>query len=84
MAVPEAAEVPPSVVRVMSTEPAASAGEVAVQVEDDEQVTAVAPAVPKAAVVAPMTKSVPVTVTAVPPSTGPTAGLTAVTAGVGR
>ena len=69
----EVAEVPPGVVRVISTVPAGSAGEVAVQavVELHETPAAVAP---KLAVVLPTTKPVPVTSTVVAPATGPTMG----------
>ena len=68
-------------VTVMSTMPATSVGEVAVQVVVEEQLTAVAAFVPNAAVVAPGTKPVPVTVTTVPATSGPTFGLREVTAG---
>ena len=47
----------------------------------DVQVTGV-PVVPKVAVVAPGTKPMPVTVTTVPPASGPAAGETPETVGV--
>jgi hypothetical protein len=75
------AEVPPAVVTVMSTIPAASDGEVAVHEVVDAQVTAVAAVVPKLAVLAPTTKPVPVIVTAVPPRSGPTLGEIELTTG---
>jgi hypothetical protein len=74
-------EVPPGVETVRSTIPADSAGEVTEQVVVVEQVTAVAAVDPKLAVVDPTTKPVPVTVTAVPPPSGPEIGLMAVTTG---
>ena len=73
--------VPPGVVTVTSTVPAAPAGEVAVQVVVDEHDTAVAAVAAKAAVVEPTTKPVPLKVTTVPPARGPTLGATVVTVG---
>ena len=77
-------EVPPSVpgvVTVTSTGgPATPAGAVATSVVAEVTVTAVACAVPKATV-APGTNAVPVTVTTVPPISGPAPGLRPVTLG---
>jgi hypothetical protein len=73
-------EVPPAVVTVTSTGPVPG-GDVAVHEVLDVQVTGV-PVVPKVAVVAPGTKPVPVTVTTVPPASGPAAGETPETVGV--
>ena len=78
----EVAEVPPGVVIVRSTVPADSKGDVTLQLVADEQLTKVAPVPPKLAVVLPGTKPVPETVTAVPPLSGPTLGLMAVTLGI--
>jgi hypothetical protein len=75
------AEVPPGVVRVMSTVPDDSEGEVAVHKVGDEQLTAVAVVAPNLAVVLPMTKPAPVMVTTVPPPSGPSTGLTELTVG---
>ena len=75
------AEVPPGVVTVTSTVPAAPAGAVAVMEVVLLTVKVVAAVAPKATAVAPV-KLVPVTVTEVPPATGPEVGLTAVTVGV--
>jgi hypothetical protein len=75
------AEVPVDVVTVTSTTPAAWAGDVAVQLVVDAQVTAVAAVPPKEAVVEPTMKSVPVMVTLVPPASGPAVGLIAVIVG---
>ena len=61
------------VVRVTSTTPALADGEVTVQLVVDEQETA-AGADPKLAVVDPTTNPVPVTVTTVPPASGPELG----------
>jgi hypothetical protein len=78
----EVADVPPpTVVTVRSTVPAASSGEVAVHEVVDEQLTEVPAVPPKLAVVEPTTKLVPVIVTTVPPPTGPTPGVIAVTTG---
>ena len=52
-----------------------AAGEVATHVVTEEQTTEVADAPPNSAVVEPGTKPVPVIVTAVPPATGPLAGV---------
>ena len=69
-------------VTTTSTDPPVGfGGAVAVSVVSDVTVTSVAGAVPKATVVDPTMKPVPVIVTAVPPATGPTSGLTAVTVG---
>ena len=64
-----------------STFPAASAGEVAVHKTAEEQLTAVPAVSPKLAVVAPVTKPVPVMDTAVPAVSGPADGLMALTVG---
>jgi len=64
------AEVPPGVVTVRSTVPAEPDGEVATQVVVDEQLTEVPGVTPKATVVEPTTKPVPVTVTTEPPVSG--------------
>jgi len=69
------------VVTVMSIVPAACEGEVMVQLVA-VQATLVAELGPKLAVVEPVTKPVPVTVTTVPPTSGPALELTAVIAGV--
>jgi len=55
---------------------------VAIQVVLEAQLTAVAAAPPKVAVV-PITNPLPVTVTAVPPPSGPPLGLSALTVGTG-
>src|SRR5271166_1057540 len=68
------AEVPPGVVTVTWTEPAASAGELAVISVDETTETEVA-GTPPNLTVAPLTKLNPVTVTTVPPVTGPLIGL---------
>ena len=73
--------VPPGVVTCTSTVPAACAGAVAVQ-DVAEQDTPVAALPPKVIAVAPV-RFVPVTVTAVPPATGPLFGVTAVISGAG-
>jgi hypothetical protein len=77
----EMAEAPTGVVTLTSTVPAACAGEVAVQVVVDEQLTAVPAVPPKSTVVEPAANPVPVMVTLVPPACGPAVGLTAVTEG---
>ena len=79
-----AALVPPGVVTVMSTGPAApplAAGDVATHPVEVAQVTAVAGTAPKATLVEPVTKPVPPMATLVPPATGPATGATEVTAG---
>ena len=63
------------------TVPAKPPGEVAVQTVVDEQLM-VALVVPNSAVVAPATKPLPVTVTEVPPRSGPALGLTELTVGM--
>jgi len=73
--------VPAEVLTVMSTVPATSDGEVAVQELVDVQVTAVPAVRPNLAVVEPTTKPVPVIVTTVPPTSGPATGRMAVTTG---
>ena len=75
------AEVPPGVVTVTSITPAGSAGEVAVQVVADEQLTEVPGVDPKVTDVLPMKKLVPVMVTTVPPPRGPDDGEMPVTVG---
>ena len=79
-------DVPPGVVIVMSIVPAVPEGEVTVQVVALEQLTEVAALAPNLAVVTvvPATNPVPLTVTPVPPPSGPMAGDTAVTVGTGR
>jgi hypothetical protein len=74
------ADVPPGVVTVTSTVPAAPAGEVAVIFVADRTVTDVAAVAPNLTV-APATNALPVIVTDVPPFRGPEDGLTPVTAG---
>jgi hypothetical protein len=78
-----AAEVPPGVLTVTSTVPAVSEGELAAQLVF-VQLTAVAALEPKLTVVEtePETKPVPVTVTTVPPKSGPADGLMEVTVGI--
>src|SRR5208283_1539080 len=78
----EVALIPPGVVTVTSTVPAEPAGETAVILVPDTTVTLLAPVKPKSTV-APVTNPVPVTVTVVPPATGPAAGEMPVTAGTG-
>ncbi|HXQ91167.1 MAG TPA: hypothetical protein VN768_06360, partial [Acidimicrobiales bacterium] len=73
--------VPPPVVTSTSTVPV-PAGEVAAHEVDEEQLTPVAAVVPKATVVDPGTKLVPVMVVAVPPPAGPLAFDSPVTVGV--
>ena len=63
-----------------STGPAAGRGEVAISVVALVTVTEVAGVVPKATV-EPAVKPVPVTVTTVPPASGPALGVMAVTVG---
>src|SRR5271154_2221261 len=75
------AEVPTAVVNVMSTAPADPAGETAVQLVVDEQLTLVAALVPKSTVVAPTTNPVPVMVTGVSPPVVPKVGVMDVTTG---
>jgi hypothetical protein len=74
------ADVPPGPVTVTLTVPAACAGEVAVIDVALLTTKLVAAVEPKWTAVAPL-KLVPVMVTLVPPLTGPTFGLTAVTVG---
>jgi hypothetical protein len=76
----DVALVPPAVVRVMSIVPAEDTGDVTTQ-EVVVQLCTVAENVPNNAVVAPDTKPVPVTVTAVPPAAGPPIGVIPVTVG---
>lgn len=76
----DAAEVIPDVVTVTSTDPADSAGEVAVTWVAEFTVKLVAAVVPNFTALAPV-KLVPVMVTLVPPDVGPEEGLTAVTVG---
>jgi hypothetical protein len=66
----------------MSTVPADSAGEVAVQRIVVEQLTEVPAVVPNLAVVEPTTKPVPAMVTTVPAKSGPALGLMPVTLGI--
>ena len=70
---------PPGVVTVMSTAPAARAGALAV-IWVDELTTRVAGVVPKLTPVAPLSE-VPVMTTLVPPAVGPCAGAMPVTTG---
>ncbi len=76
----ETTEVPPGVMTVTSTRPAACAGATAVAEVADTGVTAVAAAVPKVTAVMPV-RFVPVIVTTVPPAIGPDVGLIEVTVG---
>jgi hypothetical protein len=78
----EVLEVPPPVVTFTSTA-SVPAGEVAVREVELRTSTAVAATVPKSTV-APLANPVPLTVTDVPPVTGPLAGLTELTVGAGR
>ncbi len=71
---------PPGVLTVRSTVPTSSGGEVTAQLVV-VHVTSVAPVGPKLAVVLPVTKPVPVTVTTAPPPSGPTFGLMAAIVG---
>ena len=73
---------PPGVLTATSTFPAPSAGDVAVHTVVDAQLTPVPALGPKATVVEPATNPVPVTVTALPPPTGPAPGLMVRTVGV--
>lgn len=77
-------EVPPGVVIVMSTAPSEPAGGETVSDVAELTVTLVpgCPA-PKLTLVPPVTKPVPVRVTAIPPVAGPAPGATAVTTGTG-
>ena len=72
---------PAEVLTVMSTVPAASAGDVAVQEMVDVHETAVPAVEPNLAVVEPTTKPVPVIVTTVLPTIGPATGRMAVITG---
>jgi hypothetical protein len=77
----DVADVPPAVVTVTSTEPALAAGDVAVIEVAEFTVNVVAAVGPNITAVAPV-KSVPETVTLVPPPRGPVVGARAVTVGV--
>ena len=72
---------PPAVVTVTSTVPAACAGEVTVRDVEELTLTPVPGLPPKLTVVAPTTKPVPMTVTVVAPARGPVVGATDVTVG---
>ena len=74
-------EVPPGVVTLTSTVAEVSAGEIAVICVFETDVTVPA-VVPKSTAVSPV-KPDPLTVTDVPPATGPAPGPTPVTAGTG-
>jgi hypothetical protein len=76
----DVADVPEGVVTVMSTVPAALAGETAVIEVAELTVKLVAEVVPNFTAVAP-DSAVPVMVTEVPPAKGPDVGDTAVTVG---
>lgn len=76
------AEVPPAVVTVMSTVPAASAGETATTEVSDFTEMLVEEVVPNETAVAAV-RPVPVIVTEVPPLVPPVVGLIAVTVGNG-
>ena len=78
----EVALVPPGVVTVTSTVPAVPAGETAVIWVAEVTVKLDAETVPNFTTVAPV-NPVPVTVTVVPPATGPDAGVIPVTVGTG-
>ena len=80
----EMADAPPGVVTVRSTVPAASEGDVTVHDVVEAQLTVDPVLEPNFALVtpAPATKPVPVTVTVVPPASGPTFGLMELTAGM--
>jgi hypothetical protein len=75
-------DVPLGVTTVMSTVPAASAGETAVIKVPDHNLNEIAAVVPKLTCVSPV-KLVPVMATVVPPMVLPLFGLTAVTVGNG-
>jgi len=79
---PEVADVPPPVVTVTSTVPAAPAGAVAVIEVSELTVKPSAFAAPNFTAVAPE-KPVPVIVTGVPPAVGPAVGEIDVTVGTG-
>ena len=72
---------PPAVETVTSTDPLPT-GEVALRLVGPEYETEVASVVPKSTVV-PAVKPVPVTVTTVPPASGPAPAVMPVTAGTG-
>ena len=76
----DAGDVPFAVVTVMSTGPAASAGDVATSCVLDRTVTEAAAVAPKETAVV-VVKFEPVRVTLVPPVVGPLPGLTPVTVG---
>ncbi len=76
----DVAELPPTVVTMMLTVPADSAGEVTVS-EVAELNVKLAAAVPPNLTVEAAVKLVPVIVTVVPPASGPELGLTPVTVG---
>ena len=78
----EVAEVPPAVVTVTSTVPAAWAGEVVVILLLESTVKEAAAVVPKCTAVAPV-RWVPVIVTRMPPTVGPEVGETPWTVGRG-
>ena len=73
-------DVPPALVTVTSTLPAASAGAVAV-IEVAELTVTLEAAVEPNLTVLPAANPVPVIVTEVPPAVGPNVGLTAATVG---
>ena len=78
----EVADVPPGVVTVTARGPAGSAGETTLSEVALDTVTAPAAVAPKATV-DPNVNPVPVTVTDVPPASGPALGGTALTEGTG-
>ena len=71
--------VAPAAVTVTSTTPAKPDGEMALHEVVEAQLTEVPAEAPKATVLAPTTKPVPVMVTSVPPPTGPLSGEMALT-----
>ncbi len=77
----DVAEVPPGVVTIRSAVPTSPGGEVTAQLVV-VHMTLDALVEPKLAVVLPVTKPVPVTVTTVPPESGPTFGAIPVTVGI--
>ena len=77
------AELPPGVVRITAAVPAVPDGVVTEQVVAVRQLMAVPAEPPTVTEVDPVTNPVPVTVTGVPPTSGPAAGVMAVTVGTG-
>src|ERR1700683_725433 len=74
-------EVPAALVTVMSTVPAAWAGEVTVSEVEEVTMTPVPAVAPNLTVVVPLMKFAPVTITVAAPPVGPAFGLTPLTMG---